>query len=207
MQNFLRAMRSLAAAAALTVLGAGSASAQAYWDRVDSAQRQMNAAGRNGRFSLAAQQCMDAIDRRRAEWITVWCDLAAREADRQRSRARRRDYAEDELGLLWNVAWLQAVEGVQYNGFLVGPQIERANIADDATRVRRLAYLILGGLRGRDLRDTERHVRELGRVQGVNISPEESLLVGRRRLLAALLTQPRGPDRLWAIAAVALTFE
>ncbi len=161
---------------------------------------------RDERFSAAAERCRGEIAGRRALWLTVWCDYAAREAVNQRNRGHRRAFNEEETALLWDVAWLQAIEGVQDNGFFAGPLIDRVSLTDDAGPRRLIAYRLLGNLRSRDLRDAERYMRELAELDGVTVSPQQTLLATRRELLDALLEQPATPDRLWAIAAATLTY-
>jgi hypothetical protein len=70
-----------------------------------------------------------------------------------------------------------------------------------------VAYRLLSSLRSRDYRDLERVVRQLGEIDGVTISEQETLLVGRRRLLETLMARPRTPETLWPIAALSLTYE
>ncbi len=138
--------------------------------------------------------------------MVVWCDIAPEAANRQRTRERRREFSEPERSF-WQAAWLQAMEGVQADGFFSQPLVERVNISDDITVRRFIAHRLLSSLRSRDYRDVERVVRDLGRLDGVTISSEETLLVGRRRLLDALPARPLTPDTLWPIAALALTYE
>jgi hypothetical protein len=183
------------------------ASAQDYWDRHDAAQRQINSVERDQRFELAASQCQDSIERRQAQWMVTWCDLAAKAAMRQRNHDRRRDYSEAERDLLWNAAWLQALEGIQQGSFFAAPLVERVSIADESSNRRFIAYRLLSNLRSRDYRDIEANLRQLGSLDGITIGPSESMLVGRRQLINALLAGPRTPERLWAIAAAALTYE
>jgi hypothetical protein len=197
---------------AVAFLGVGltdieCAAAQDYWDRHDAAQRQINSVERDQRFDVAAGHCQDSIDRRQAQWMITWCDLAAQAAARQRNRDRRRDYSEAERELLWNAAWLQALEGIQQGSFFAAPLVERVSIADENSNRRFIAYRLLSNLRSRDYRDIERNLRQLGNIDGITIGPSESMLVGRRRLINSLLGEPRTPERLWAIAAAALTYE
>lgn len=197
-----------AVAAALVVGAATPASAQEYWRRLDTAQRVLNGADREERFELAATRCRETIQQRRAEWMVIWCDLAANAAMRQRNAEHRDTFSDDERALLWDAAWLQALEGIQQGGFFVAtPLVERVSIADADSSRRLVAYRLMSNLRSRDYRDIEAYMRQLAGIDGVTITPQESLLVGRRRLIDALLAQPRTPERLWAIAAAALTFE
>lgn len=187
--------------------GIPCASAQDYWDRHDAAQRQINSVERGQRFEFAARQCEDSIGRRQAQWMITWCDLAAQAAMHQRNRDHRRDYSEAERELLWDAAWLQALEGIQQDSFFAAPLVERVSIADENSNRRFIAYRLLSNLRSRDYRDIERNLRQLGSIDGITIGPSESMLVGRRRLINALLAEPRTPERLWAIVAAALTYE
>jgi hypothetical protein len=191
-----------------TLASAGPASAQDYWRRFDIARSQMNRADREERFAVAAQRCRETIQNKHAEWVVIWCDLAAQAARQQRNRERRQDYSEAERALLWDAAWLQALEGIQDGGFFfAAPLIERVSIADENSSRRLAAYRLLSNLRTRDYRDIERYLRQLGSIDGVTISPSESMLVGRRRLIETLLSKPRTPELLWAVAAAALTYE
>jgi|CXWL01.1.fsa_nt_gi hypothetical protein len=202
----MRAAWGVFALIAATFASIGAAAAQDYFRRLDMVGDQLRDLPREARFDSAAQNCRDEINRRRALWLVVWCDHAARAAVNQRTRDRRREFSEAEASLLWDVAWLQALEGVQDNGFFAAPLIDRVSIDDDSGPRRLIAYRLLGNLRGRDLRDTERFMRELAALESVSISPEDTLLVGRRQLLDALLAQPPTTDRLWAIAAATLTY-
>ncbi len=64
--------------------------------------------------------------------MVVWCDIAPEAANRQRTRERRREFSEPERSF-WQAAWLQAMEGVQADGFFSQPLVERVNISDDIT--------------------------------------------------------------------------
>jgi len=180
--------------------------AQNYWRRLDMVENQLRDQPRGSRFRAAAQQCRDEIESGRALWLVVWCDFAAREAVNQRNRDRRRDFSEEERALLWDVAWLQAIEGVQDNRFFAAPLIESVSITEEAGPRRLIAYRLLSNLRGRDLRDAEHYLRQLAELDGVSGHSQQTMLSTRRQLLDALLAQPTTPDRLWAIAATTLTY-
>lgn len=161
---------------------------------------------REERFAAATERCHREIDSRRAQWLVVWCDQAAREAVNQRNRERRDVFSEEETALLWDVAWLQAIEGVQDNSFFAAPLIDRVSLTDEAGPRRLIAYRLLSNLRGRDLSDSERYMLQLAELESVNIEPQRTLLSVRRQVLDALLAQPATPDRLWAVAAATLTY-
>jgi len=180
------------------------AAAQNYWRRLDMVSDQLRELPRQDRFHAAAQQCREEIERRRALWLVVWCDHAAREAVNQRNRENRSDFSADEESLLWDVAWLQALEGVQDNTFFAAPLIERVSISESPHRL--IAYRLLSNLRSRDLRDADRFMQQLAELEGVALGARQSMLAGRRQVLDALLSQPATPDRLWAIAAATLTY-
>ena len=207
MRTLSKTACALVAFFAAYLAGCGSAIAQDYWRRHDSAQAQLNRAGREERFSLAAERCQTSIADRRAEWMVIWCDLASRAAMRQRDRDDRRDFSEAERALLWDAAWLQALEGIQDDGFFAAPLVERVSIADDVSTRRLITYRLLSNLRSRDYRDIDHYLRQLAGLDGVSISAQDTLLAGRRQLLDALLAQERAPERLWAVAATALTYE
>jgi hypothetical protein len=161
-------------------LSVAPASAEDIWQRFDIAREELMRADQGDRFTLAADRCTNAIEMHNSRWMVVWCDIASEAANRQRTRERRREFSEPERSLLWQAAWLQAMEGVQADGFFSQPLVERVNISDDITVRRFIAYRLLSSLRSRDYRDVERVVRDLGRLDGVTISSEETLLVGRR---------------------------
>jgi hypothetical protein len=200
-----------AALAAVVLLGATvahsvPAAAQDYWRRQDMVGDQLRDLPRHSRFAAAARRCREEIANRDALWLVVWCDHAAREAVNQRNRDDREAFSAEEDALLWDVAWLQAIEGVQDNSFFAAPLIDRVSIAEATGPRRLIAYRLLGNLRSRDARDVERYLHQLAELDDVSVGPQQALFVTRRQLLDALLAQPATPDRLWAIAAVTLTY-
>jgi hypothetical protein len=179
-----------------------------YEARLPEARRELNRVEVEARFPLADTRCRAAIEARDADWMKPWCNLATQHAIQAREREQRDAFTTAEQELLIQAAWVHALDGLpELNIGQLRHPIETVPLGNEADTLRLGAYRILADLRSHRTDQIWRSFQAMMRHLEVPMRRDDSMRSVRRRLLDAVLAEPRTPERLWAAAAIALTSE
>ena len=167
-----------------------------YEARLPEARRELNRAEVEARFPLADTRCRAAIEARDADWMKPWCNLATQHAIQAREREQRDAFTTAEQELLIQAAWVHALDGLpELNIGQLRHPIETVPLGNEADTLRLGAYRILADLRSHRTDQISRSFQAMMRHLEVPMRRDDSMRSVRRRLLDAVLAEPRTPLR------------